>query len=124
VSRDQVSETPDGRYIIVRGRLWRKADPRLPESVRQRLVANLMAARRAVKEAAADNEKRVRARAAVHAAKVALGERGPVWWTDGTPDLTRHLAKNTPYGNHATAGVETRKTLATEVTPGEATAGD
>ena len=30
-------------------------------------------------------------------AKVALGERGPVWWTDGEPDLNRHLVKNTPY---------------------------
>jgi len=26
-----------------------------------------------------------------------LGERGPVWWADGTPDYNRHLAKNTPY---------------------------
>ncbi len=37
------------------------------------------------------------ARAGVDAAKVALGERGPVWWTDGSPDFNRHLAKNTPY---------------------------
>jgi len=37
------------------------------------------------------------ARSRVHAAKVALGERGPVWWTDGAPDLNRHLAKNTTY---------------------------
>ena len=38
-----------------------------------------------------------RARRRVHAAKVALGERGPVWWRDGAPDYNRHLAKNTPY---------------------------
>ena len=31
----------------------------------------------------------------VHAAKVALGERGPVWWEDGAPDLNRHMARNT-----------------------------
>jgi len=37
------------------------------------------------------------ARKRVQEAKVALGERGPVWWTDGTPDYNRHLAKNTPY---------------------------
>jgi hypothetical protein len=30
-------------------------------------------------------------------AKVALGERGPVWWSDGAPDFNRHLVKNTPY---------------------------
>jgi hypothetical protein len=28
---------------------------------------------------------------------VGLGERGAVWWKDGTPDLNRQLAKNTPY---------------------------
>ena len=37
------------------------------------------------------------ARAAVDAAKVALGERGPVWWTDGAPDYNRRMARNTPY---------------------------
>ena len=42
-------------------------------------------------------------RAAVDAAKRALGERGPVWWTDGAPDLNRRLARNTPYaGWHET----------------------
>jgi hypothetical protein len=30
-------------------------------------------------------------------AKRALGERGPVWWTDGAPDLNRHMARTTPY---------------------------
>ncbi len=29
--------------------------------------------------------------------KRALGERGPVWWDDGAPDLNRHLARTTPY---------------------------
>jgi hypothetical protein len=29
--------------------------------------------------------------------KRALGERGPVWWNDGSPDFNRHLVKNTPY---------------------------
>lgn len=35
----------------------------------------------------------------VQAAKVALGERGPVWWTDGAPDENRHMAKNTRYAD-------------------------
>ena len=39
------------------------------------------------------------ARAAVDAAKVALGERGPVWWSDGAADYNRHLARNTPYAS-------------------------
>mgnify|MGYP004241273791 CR=1 FL=1 len=29
--------------------------------------------------------------------KVALGERGPVWWDDGAPDLNRHMARTGPY---------------------------
>ena len=37
------------------------------------------------------------ARAAVHEAKVALGERGDVWWDDGAPDYPRRAPKNTPY---------------------------
>lgn len=46
--------TPDQRYIIVRGRLWRAANPGLPEEKRARLVAALMDARRAVKQARAE----------------------------------------------------------------------
>jgi hypothetical protein len=38
-----------------------------------------------------------RARRRVHSAKVALGERGPVWWTDGSPDENRRMVRNTPY---------------------------
>lgn len=88
--------TPDGRYIVVRGRLWRAANPHLPDAERQRLVNELMAARRSV-GSAKDADKRKAARARVDAAKHALGERGPVWWDDGAPDFNRHMAKNTPY---------------------------
>lgn len=58
-----------------------------------------MDARREVKAAgrARDLERIVAARSAVDVAKVALGERGPVWWTDGAKDFNRHLVKNTPY---------------------------
>jgi len=96
--------TPDGRYIVVRGRLWRRANPALPEAERARLVAQLMDARRAVGHAlrAGDTVALADARQAVDAAKVGLGERGPVWWHDGTGDLNRRLARNTPYaGWHA-----------------------
>ena len=94
-----VLSTPDDRYIIVRGRLWRKANPFLPPDERARLTGELMAARRAVAAAqrARDDTRLREARAAVHAAKTALGERGPVWWTDGARDYTRFLARNTPY---------------------------
>lgn len=90
--------TPDGRYIVVRGRLWRRSDPRLPDDRRQALAETLMDARRAVGRALrSDGEALAPARAAVNAAKGALGERGPVWWPDDAPDLTRRMARNTIY---------------------------
>lgn len=60
-----------------------------------------MDARRAVRASLkAGNPAALRkAREEVEAAKVALGERGPVWWSDGAPDLNRHMARNTPYAS-------------------------
>ena len=91
--------TPDGRYLVVRGRLWRRTNPPLPSAERARLVGDLMNARRGIRDAlrAGDRAVERRHRAAVDAAKVALGERGPVWWDDGSPDYTRRLARTTPY---------------------------
>ena len=93
--------TPDGRYFVVRGRLWRMADPGLDEAERTDLVHRLMAARRAVRDAKrnADLKAEAAAHRAVDQVKRALGERGPVWWDDGSPDLNRHMAKNTPYAD-------------------------
>ena len=34
---------------------------------------------------------------AVLAAKIALGEAGPVWWTDGAADFSGALPEATPY---------------------------
>ncbi|WP_395443870.1 hypothetical protein [Caulobacter sp. UC70_42] len=91
--------TPDGRYLVVRGRLWRTSNPDLSPQRRQALVDVLMDARRAVRTALArdDPTALAQARAQVDAAKVGLGERGPVWWTDGAPDLNRHMARTTAY---------------------------
>ena len=89
--------TPDGRYIVVRGRLWRAANPALDDATRQAAVDRLMAARRAI--ARGDPATVAAARAEVQAAKVALGERGPVWWDDGAPDLNRRMAAGTPYAD-------------------------
>lgn len=91
--------TPDGRYFVVRDRLWRRSDPSLPAAERDRLVKSLMAARRAVDVALRreDCAAEAAARAAVDAAKRGLGERGEVWWTDGAPDFNRRMASNTPY---------------------------
>ncbi len=91
--------TPDGRYFVVRGRLWRMAKPDLPDQEREALVKALMSARRAVRSARAGGDETAEAcaHAAVDHAKRALGERGPVWWKDGAPDFNRHLARNTVY---------------------------
>lgn len=93
--------TPDGRYFVVRGRLWRMANPRLDGEERARLVAELMAARRMVALArrAEDPAGLEAARLAVDGAKRALGERGPVWWDDGSPDVNRHMARKSPYAD-------------------------
>ncbi len=83
----------------MRGRLWRTSNPNLPEDTRESLVRDLMKARRDVAAAKRENDASLEkdARARVHEAKVALGERGPVWWDDGAPDYNRYLLKNTPY---------------------------
>jgi hypothetical protein len=91
--------TPDGRYFVVRGRLWRMSNPDIAPARRGELVRALMEARRAMGLARrkGDRTAGASAKAAVDAAKQALGERGPVWWSDGAPDWNRHLARNTPY---------------------------
>lgn len=93
--------TPDGRYFVVAGRLWRTSNPALAPEARQALVDQLMRARRQVGAArkAGDLDAERASRAAVDAAKRALGERGPVWWLDGAPDFNRKLAANTPYAD-------------------------
>lgn len=93
--------TPDGRYFVVRGRLWRASNPSLDPVMRERLVHELMTARRAVGVAKRNGNGTAEREAheAVNRAKVALGERGPVWWDDGAPDLNRHLARTGPYAD-------------------------
>jgi hypothetical protein len=91
--------TPDGRYFVVRGRLWRCSNPSLPAAEREALVHALMDARRGVGAAkrTQDEDAETSARARVDAAKRGLGERGPVWWSDGAPDLNRHGVAGTGY---------------------------
>ena len=93
--------TPDGRYFVVRGRLWRMSNPALSGDEREELVSKLMTARRAVATAQKSGDlKAIRAaRTKVYATKKRLGERGPVWWDDGAPDVNRHMARNTSYAD-------------------------
>ena len=77
--------TPDGHHFVIDGRKWRATDPSIPEKLRTELVAELMAARRAVKTAAGEPAATRAARHRVQDAKVALGERGEPWWDPATP---------------------------------------
>ena len=64
-----------------------------------------------------DEEDLRKARHAVDAAKIALGERGPVWWTDGAPDLNRHMARNTSYSDWWATTDEERLTHDAPIAP-------
>ena len=91
------SVTEDGRYFVVRGRLWRCSNPALTPEDRKRYTTELMTARRGLRGSKDDTSKRRALRARVQAAKEALGERGALWWNDGSPSYNRCMVKNTPY---------------------------
>lgn len=70
--------TLDGRYLIVRDRLWRTSNPTLAADHRQVLINELMRARRDVKAHRKESGTALlEARKAVNSARIALGERGP-----------------------------------------------
>lgn len=108
MSRKTYPETPDGRYFVSKGRLWRRTDPSLDDSTRRGHVKALMQARRDVGRAQTEAEERD-ARNRVDAAKRALGERGPVWWDDGTPDEGGRHPKNSSYAGWWAALDETTR---------------
>ena len=90
--------TPDRRYMVIRGRLWRLSNPFLDPADHERLVRELMSARRALRDATQTGV-RSAARQCVDASKRALGERGDVWWDDGSPDYNRQPVSRTPYAD-------------------------
>lgn len=79
------------RYLLIDGRRWRRSDPSIPPALRQQLVNELMAARRAVKTALAGDDDAMlkQARARVNDAKLALGERGRAWWLPANSEAQR-----------------------------------
>lgn len=84
--------TPDGRYFVARGRLNRMTDPGLSDADRRAAIKALMQARMAERTGGG-----AEARAAVEAAKIRLGERGPVWWSDGAPDEAGQAPEDSSY---------------------------
>jgi hypothetical protein len=90
--------TPDGRYFVVRGKLWRMSNPNIDPKWRAVLVHELMDARRCVKDAKSAGDQKAEAEAHPSTKRSRpWGERGPVWWKDGALDLNRLMVKNTPY---------------------------
>lgn len=82
------SDNDDERWLIVKGRRWRRTDPTLEPSVIEELKSHLGAARNAVKQAkrrGAENDL-AEARRRVDVAKHGLGERGEYWWEMSVED--------------------------------------
>nr|WP_139723001.1 2-polyprenylphenol hydroxylase [Serinicoccus chungangensis] len=75
----------DERWLVVRGRRWRRQDPSLPEDVAQRLLSHLGRGRSGVRALRGAGEDPAPARRRVDLAKHGLGERGEPWWYQG-PD--------------------------------------
>jgi len=93
--------TPDGRYLVIRARLWRAGDPSLSTQDKVRYLRDLLNARRALKAAksAGGEDAIAAARKRVAQARAGLGERGKVWWTDGAPDYHRMQVRLSPYAD-------------------------
>ncbi|MCW2680248.1 MAG: hypothetical protein JWM62_1649 [Frankiales bacterium] len=94
--------TPDGRYVVIDGRRWRATDPGIPEDAAAQLRKVLMSARRDVGAAlrAQDPEAEKAARARVHAAKTALGERGTPWWEQTADERRERWEAGLPPAQH------------------------
>ncbi|MEZ0340825.1 hypothetical protein ACAG25_12670 [Mycobacterium sp. pV006] len=88
--------TADGHYVVIDGKRWRATDPDIPDDRRQELVDVLMAWRRQVRRTKGTAAER-RSRDGVHAAKVALGERGdPPWWEQTAAQLRARWQADVP----------------------------
>jgi hypothetical protein len=72
----------DDRWLVVRGRRWRRQDPDLPDDVAERLRSHLGRGRSATRVArdTGDAEAERVARRRTDLAKHGLGERGTPWW--------------------------------------------
>ena len=88
--------TPDGRYVVIKGRRWRATDPLIPEERRDELTRVLMAWRREVRRTQGTADESA-SRAGVQAAKVALGERGqPPWWEQSDEERRARWSTEVP----------------------------
>ncbi|NYF13980.1 hypothetical protein HDC34_002274 [Pseudoclavibacter sp. JAI123] len=77
------------RWLVVKGRRWRRTDPSLPTDVVERLKSHLGRGRSGVGAAKrrGDDSAVAASRKRVGLAKHGLGERGPRWWEE--PEAAR-----------------------------------
>jgi len=85
--RKERPHTVDGRYLVAKGVLKRCTDPSLDDTTRRKAIKKLMQARMSKNQDA------------VIQAKIELGEAGPVWWDDGSPDYSGQRPDETPYAD-------------------------
>jgi hypothetical protein len=78
-NQDRPAVTEDGHFVVISGRRSRATGPAIPEDVAAAFRRALMAARD-VGTALRASRDPASARARVHAAKVAHGERSIPWW--------------------------------------------
>ncbi|MGJ9426030.1 biopolymer transporter Tol [Nesterenkonia halotolerans] len=76
------AEEESARWLVIKGRRWRRTDPALPAELEAKLKSHLGRGRSAVGagKKTGDDERVARARKRVNLAKTGLGERGPYWW--------------------------------------------
>jgi hypothetical protein len=97
--------TADGHHLVINGRRWRATDPLIPEGRRGELTRILMAWRREVRRTVGTEDEET-SRAGVHAAKVALGERGrPPWWEQSEDERRTRWSATLPEPGPAGGGV-------------------
>jgi len=87
MARKDRPHTDDGRYLVAKGVLKRCTNPAVSDGLRRKAIKKLMQARIAKDQAS------------VLAAKIELGEAGPVWWQDGAPDYSGLSPDQTPYAD-------------------------
>ncbi|MCH8559147.1 biopolymer transporter Tol [Nesterenkonia sp. LB17] len=70
------------RWLVIKGRRWRRTDPALPEELVAALKSHLGRGRSGVGagKKTGDDERVAASRRRVGLAKTGLGERGPYWW--------------------------------------------
>ncbi len=85
VENSESAENPaedSARWLVIKGRRWRRTDPALPAELEAQLKSHLGRGRSSVGagKKTGDEERVARARKRVNLAKTGLGERGPYWW--------------------------------------------